>query len=201
MSPTNIRKAWPMLDRAGTSFDDQATIEPFGLPVYTVFVEEFPQETLDKYAKLLNHGIEGQWLSDALDPTKAFGAVDPSLPSKVPKLCISGVLKNRDAQSRYIMSNPPPGMKEPLDFLLVVQGKNASERSKIVVEHKLEDAATSMLHEAINGYSVVFTGAILRSDSNKLFSQTGLFELKKVPDIAALNDFDSHGLPRIRIIC
>lgn len=85
----------------------------------------------------------------------------------------------------------------------MIQGKNANERSKVVVEHTLEDAATSMLHEAINGFSVVFTGALLRSDSTKLFLQSKQrsYSFKKVPDIAALNDFESHGFDQIGIIC
>ncbi|KAI4280405.1 MAG: hypothetical protein L6R38_004500 [Xanthoria sp. 2 TBL-2021] len=203
MSPTNIRKASSLLDRAGTSFDDQASIQPFGQPIYTVYVHDFPQETVDQYTKVFNYGIEGQWLSNANDPTEVFRVVDPSAPYNVPKVCISSVMKKPPPSFRNPTSDPSPQPKEPLDFLLVIQGKNANERSKIVVEHTLEDAATSMLHEAINGFSVVFTGALLRSDSTKLFLQSKQrnYSFKKVPDIAALNDFESHGFDQIGIIC
>jgi hypothetical protein len=41
---------------------------------------------------------------------------------------------------------------------MIVQGKGASTRSKVVVKYTLEDISTAMLFEALNGYSVVFSG-------------------------------------------
>ncbi|KAL8881884.1 MAG: hypothetical protein Q9192_007695 [Flavoplaca navasiana] len=201
MSPTNIRKARGLLDRAGSTFDDQATIEPFGRPVYNIYVNGFSQDTLDKYVKVFNHGIEGQWLSNANDPSRVFRIVDPSAPCNVPKMCISSAMKKPSSPYNNQMSDTSPEPKEPLNYLLVVQGKNANERSKIIVEYSLEEAATSMLHEAINGFSVVFTGALFQSDSNRLFSERNRFKFKKVPDVASLNGFGSCGYDQIGIIC
>lgn len=202
MSPTNIRFASSLLDRAGSSFDDQATIQPFGRAVYTVYVHDFPQETVNQYAKVFNHGVEGHWLSNANDPRKILRVVDPSAPYNIPKVCMSSLMK-KPPPFRNSTSDPSPQPKEPLDFLLVIQGKNANERSKVVVSHSLEDAATSMFHEAINSFSVVFTGALLRSNSTKLFFQERewIYSFKKVPDIAALNDLESSGFNQIGIIC
>ncbi len=207
MSPTKIRKAAELLGRAGSTFDDQVTIEPFGRSVYTVYVAQFPQEHVDRYTELINHGNEGQWLSWANDLTRAFKVVEPSLPFGIPKVCISWVLKGhaRWTYNEKIDTSQQP--KEPLDSLLIVQGKNERERSKVVVARSLEDAATSILHEAINGYSVVFTGALLRSDLNKLFSdaKSCIFSLKKLPDVAALNAFsgskEAQTFQQIGIIC
>ena len=198
MSPTNIHFASSLLNRAGSSFSDQATIQPFNRPVYTVYIPEFPPETVRKYAKLFNEGIEGKWLSYANDSTEILRVVDPSSPSNIPKVCISAVMSPNPRTS-----DPSQQPKEPLDFLLVIQGENANERSKVVVEHTIEDAATSMLHEAMNGFSVVFTGALLRSDSSMLFTQhkTRQYNVEKVSDIAALNASDSRRFGEISIIC
>ena len=211
MSPTNIHKAAQLLNHVGSTFDSQVTIMPSGRRAYTVYVAEFSQETVDKYTKLIIRGIEGQWLSWGNDPTRVFRVVEPSLPFDIPKVCISWVLK-RHAGSIYDeeideeidISQQP---REPLDYLLVFQGKNASERSKVVVARSLEDATTSILHEAINGYSVVFMGALLRSDMNELFSdaKSCILSLKKLRDVGVLNLFsgseEAQTLRQIGIIC
>ncbi|KAI4191388.1 MAG: hypothetical protein LQ346_004764 [Caloplaca aetnensis] len=205
MSPINIRKGDALLQRAGTTFDDQAFIGPLQRPVYLVYVSAFLQEDVDKYAKLFDHGVEGQWLSHANDPTGLLRVVDAGPPCAVPKLTISSILENPPLAKKmkvYPFQEP----RELMDLPLVVQGKDASGRSKVVVARSFEDAATSMLHEAINGFSVVFTGALLRSDMNHLFSskRSRPFDFKKVPDVAALNNFSTkttRDCGKIGILC
>ncbi|KAL8913864.1 MAG: hypothetical protein Q9172_007205 [Xanthocarpia lactea] len=207
MSPTNIHKAAQLLNHVGSTFDSQVTIMPSGRRAYTVYVAEFSQETVDKYTKLINRGIEGQWLSWGNDPTRVFRVVEPSLPFDIPKVCISWVLKQLAGSTYDEEIDTSQQTEEPLYCLLVVQGKNARERSKVVVARSLEDATTSILHEAINGYSVVFMGALLRSDMNELFSdaKSCIFSLKKLPDVAALNAFsgskEAQTFQQIGIIC
>ncbi|KAL8838914.1 MAG: hypothetical protein Q9170_001951 [Blastenia crenularia] len=207
MSPTNIHYASALLDRAGSKIDVQATIQPFGIGVYEIYTPAFSQEAIDKYAELLNHGVEGQWLSNASDPTRLFRVVDPSPPAGIPKVCISRALEDSSRSGRYGKSETSQQPTEPLHYLLIVQGKNASERSKVVVERSLHEVATSMLHEAMNGYSVVFTGALRRSDMNKLFSRkkTTNFSFKIMPDVATLTfsatSRDFQATEQLGIIC
>lgn len=52
--------------------------------------------------------------------------------------------------------------QKPPDHLLVIYGRNVYERSQMVKEHNLENAATLVVYKAINGFSIVFTGARLR---------------------------------------
>ncbi|KAL8919741.1 MAG: hypothetical protein Q9208_006607 [Pyrenodesmia sp. 3 TL-2023] len=202
MSPTNIRKAPALLQHAGKTLDDQATIQPFNRPVYTVYISEFLQEDLNKYSKLFNHGIEGQWLSNSRNPTGGvLKVVDPSPPSTIPKISISWVLNPTST------STQSPQLEYPLDFILVIQGNNALERSKVIVARSAEHAATSMLHEAMNGFSVVFTGALLRSDTEELFSSSERsqpFQFVKMPDVMALmacTNKMSKKCGEVRIIC
>ena len=42
---------------------------------------------------------------------------------------------------------------QELAYIMIVQGKEASTHSKVVVEHTLDDIASAILFEALNGYS------------------------------------------------
>ena len=84
MSPTNTRKAYELLYRAGSNFDDQATLMPFNKPVYNFYVESFPQEAVDKFDRLFNHGVEERRLSYRNDPIKVSKVVETSPASPVP---------------------------------------------------------------------------------------------------------------------
>ncbi|KAL9011884.1 MAG: hypothetical protein Q9173_003315 [Seirophora scorigena] len=180
MGQTNIRKASGLLLGAGSTSENQVIIQPFGIGAYTVYIPSFSQELVNKYIKLLNHGLEEQWLSHVNNPMQTLRVLDPSQLSSIPKVCISGAVKDTSSQQQQ--------PKASLDYLLIVQGNNASERSKTVVERSLEDVVTSILHEAMNRCSTVFTGTLLRSDMNEVFSPMRSFKLSchKMPDVAAL---------------
>ena len=204
MSPTNIRHASDLLTRAGRPFDDQATIQPFGKQVYTIYTDTNPQEVLDKYASLFRHGVEGKWLSYGNNITKIIQVVQPSQPSSIPKVLISCALALDPRPSDFKSQDQEP--REPLDFLLIIQSGAASERSKLVVARSRTEAATTMLHEAMNGFSTVFTGALFRSDMNLLFHDNtkGGFSLRKCHDVASLNTFSeerSKHAQELGVIC
>ena len=155
MSPTNIRHASDLLTRAGRSFvDDQATIEPFGKQICTVYNDTFPKEVLDSYANLFRHGVEGKWLSYGNDLRKMIQVVQPSQPTNIPQLLISCALADDPRPDHFRAQDRQP--REPLDFLLTIQGGAASERSKLVVARSRTDAATTMLHEAMNGFYCLY---------------------------------------------
>lgn len=204
MSPTNIRYASDLLTRAGTIFDDQATIQPLGKQVYTIYTDTFLQEALDTYASLFRHGVEGRWLSYSNDFTKVIKVVQPSPPSDIPKLVISCALAEDSRPGSPEAPDQHPG--ESLDLLLIFQGSAASQRSKLAVARSLTDAATIMLHEAMNGFSTVFTEALLRSDMKQLFHDGGYrgYSLRKCQDVASLNAFSkerSEDEDELGVIC
>ena len=66
--------------------------------------------------------------------------------------------------------------KEPLNSLLIVQGKRASEQSKAIIEPNRMNAATTMMHETLNGFSVFLVGGILESDKHRLFRSSKMFQ-------------------------
>ena len=65
------------------------------------------------------------------------------------------------------------------------------------MEQNREEAASTILHEALNGFSVVFVGALLGSDIDQLFQNKEVqgIRFKKLSDIRSLNAFseNNHG--------
>lgn len=51
-----------------------------------------------------------------------------------------------------------------LEYLLVIQGCNGTIRSRLLVRWDLEATDAEMLYESANGYSVVLSGALMKSD-------------------------------------
>ena len=209
MSPTNIRHGSELVSRAGQSWDDLATIMPFGRKVYIDCLNNFPQEVINTYTKLLDKGIQGQWLSSGKDVTRTINVVEPSPPLEIPRVCMSHALSQEPRYPQPIKHESAPQPWEQLGYLLIVQGRNACERSKVVVEQRKNDAGKAMLHEAMNGFSVVFTGAMLRSDICALFDERRTWHpsFKKVPDIPSLVEFSQKNAQvvgdtlQIGIIC
>lgn len=54
-----------------------------------------------------------------------------------------------------------------LSFLAIIQGSGGSAVKKLIVANDYPQIATSIFNEAINGYSVVFTGACLKRELEK----------------------------------
>lgn len=124
-------------------------------------------------------------MSNADAPNARLRTVLAASTSEYPKVCIDPglILSRPDLQQ--------PGTHKPiLTYIFLVQGKNASERTKIVAKPTRDAAAAAMLHEIMNGYSIVFSGAFLSSNVWKLLPATpttGRWKFSKVKDVAGLN--------------
>ena len=195
MSPTNIHNASDLLRHAGYPIEDQAIIQPFGRQVY-IDVGAHSQEDINKFRKLLNCGIQDQWVSNTGDNFPAFRVVYTAGLINIPKVCVSDAFASKfalkDSGHRRHERPGEPGNepKEPLCYILIVQRSNASERSKIITKSTLEGAARAILHEAADGFSVVFSGATFRTNVANMFPEyesSGNFNFVKVTDIAELN--------------
>ena len=94
-----------------------------------------------------------------------FSARQPQ-PSAIPKITLSpGVSKFW----REPLRRPIPESETTLEiaFIAVIQGSAGSAVKKVVVSSEYPNIATAIFNEAINGYSVVFTGACLKSELEK----------------------------------
>lgn len=155
MGQTNIHRASALLSRAGISFEDQARIEPCGKEIYLNF-ESLPQEEINKIGPLLNHGSQDTWVSRNITDYR-FRPVSAPPPIAYPKVCVSFGLKERltrDPMSSYSTPRKPDELpNEALGFIIVVQGANASERSKVVTKTTLEAVSKFNFHQMSTGKS------------------------------------------------
>ena len=90
----------------------------------------------------------------------------------------------------------------------MVQVVNASERSKVFTKTTLDGVARAILHEAANGFSMVFSGAVFRSNIAKMFLENGSpgdLRFVKVKDIAELKELaplkTNHNGEKVGILC
>ena len=159
-------------------------IQPIAKSVFLA-TNEFSQRDLDDFAPLFNSGIQDKWISNVHNVNSKSKVVEPAIPTDIPMIGVSpGLLQTRPD----ILSKDAPS----LAYIFLVQGKNAAERSKAVAKVTRDAAAAAMFHELINGYSIVFSGAILTCNVAKIFPPTPMnVKLKfcKVQDIAGLHNF------------
>ena len=158
-------------------------IQPVAKSVFLV-TNEFSQQDLDDFAPLFNSGIQDKWVSNVYTANAKFKVIEPATPSDIPMICVSpGLLQTRPD----ILSQDAPA----LAYIFLVQGKNASERTKAVAKVTRDAAAAAMFHELINGYSIVFSGAILTCNVTKIFPPMPMnikWKFSKVRDIAGLQN-------------
>ena len=158
-------------------------IQPVAKSVFLV-TNDFSQQDLDDFAPLFNSGIQDKWVSNVYNLNGRFKVIEPATSGDIPMICVSpGLLQNRPD----ILSRDAPA----LAYIFLVQGTNASERTKAVAKVTRDAAAAAMFHELINGYSIVFSGAILTCNVAKIFPPTPMnVKLKffKVKDIAGLHN-------------
>ena len=69
---------------------------------------------------------------------------------------------------------------------MIVQGRQASASSNVVIKYTLADIQSALLFEALNAYSVVFSGVILKTSIPVLLGHTRTPRLRKVGDVEAL---------------
>lgn len=114
-----------------------------------IIANDITQQDLDKFSTVLNSGTEDRWVSNTDVPSSRFRIVMAATTIDIPKVCISPGL---------IWSKPdlqPPGMPA-LTYLFLVQGKNASERTKVVSKPTRDGAAAAMLHEVSTPFDLFF---------------------------------------------
>ena len=148
MNYPRIEYASQLVDGVKLSSECVAMIQPVSKPVY-IIADGFTQQDLDKFSTVLNSGTEDRWMSNTDVPSSRFRVVMAATTIDIPKVCISpGLIRSKpDLQ--------PPGMPA-LTYLSLVQGKNASERTKAVSKPTRDGAAAAMLHEVSNLFDLFF---------------------------------------------
>ena len=86
------------------------------------------------------------------------------MPLARPQVNVSAALQEIDS-SREMDSGPKA---EELAYVLIIQGKTGATRAKLLIESDLDRAQAAIMYEAINGYTVAFSAAILKKNVSRL---------------------------------
>lgn len=193
MGRTNIPTAASLFKLSGTSYEYIAYIEDADKMVYIVSTS-LTQVDLDRYADLLRTNILGSWVRKCKGSPATFAYSEPDLALSVPKVIVSsgmrmpGVERDRYSGVRKVDEENP--QQEELVYILITQGRLGDVVSKIVIEPTLDRAAAHAMHEALNGYSTVFTAVMLKVNIGKL--QDGSYSFKVVKDRGTLKTIDKE---------
>lgn len=111
---------------------------------------------------------QNRWIHNRLQTSSLsedFSARQPQ-PSSIPKVTLTpGVSKFWKAPIRRPVL--PEGTILEVVFIAIVQGSGGNAVRKIIVANAYPQIATSVFNEAVNGYSIVFTGACLKRELEK----------------------------------
>lgn len=127
-------------------------------------------------------------------PTRAGSSCE-----EIPRINISNGMqrlgKERSLDPGIPQVHDRPSLNDGLQetellYVLIVQGQTGDTTCKLVIETSLEKACSAMMYEALNGYSTVFTAAILRGSLENLRDET--YTLKAARDCKMLRTIDSN---------
>ena len=118
----------------------------------------FSQRDVDRYQWCFRAIELGKWISQgSVGKTVRVVTADAGMP--VPRIVVGPGL----AQTTEVH-------QQPLSFVLAIQGVSGLDKLKVVLEDSIDKAAATMLHEALNGYSTVFSAAFSPSFTAPLFT-------------------------------
>jgi len=180
------------------------------MPIVVIGLE-FAQEDLDRHINLIRYGQNDAWaqlLSSVPknlggppeQPKIAYGSAD--LQSKIPKIHISKGLNDFQHSRHYLLKTEEQNsLKQPdLAYILVVQGSSGAFRSKLVMRTNLKMTGAEIFYEAVNGFSVVFTSAVLKKNLEKRGDLKYCF--KKVESLDELLNVDADESEKvIGVLC
>lgn len=196
MGSTNIRFARDLLRHAGGE-----QFMPAIMPELNRFVHLqghfFEQEELDTYAKLLSDLRKDTWLHKDKQGNLVTGRADD--PIDRPSVLTSSGLKENHRPAVRRIDEPDTTPKQALAFVLVIQGKSAALCGKVRLFYTLDAAAAAMFAEAANGYSTVFSAAILRADAKRFMVEAPGY--RKVDTISALAESGGEKGKAIAMLC
>ncbi|KAF2803386.1 uncharacterized protein BDZ99DRAFT_526742 [Mytilinidion resinicola] len=163
MGRNNVRKGSDLLQRAGSQIDIASVIPEFGDQPRYIVGHDMSQIDLERFINVIRHGQNDAWMQ----PQSSL-ANSPITPAT--NCLVTCEARNiiRGFPPRYHQTTRKPVVKESdVVFILVVQGRSGSNRSKFVLRTGLEATGAELFFEAANGFSVVFSGAMLKTNMDK----------------------------------
>lgn len=204
MGRANIHRAEALAGRAGSSFEEIALIPHANKLVYIVS-SELSLVQLDQISEILRKCKAGSWIQQQNDSDRGYSYCQSDLGVDVPRINISNgmhrLVNNRSLypavsheQDESLLNKGFPATD--LQYVIVVQGQTGNIKCKLVVGSTLGAACSAMLYDALNGYSTVFTAAILKANLENIRDDT--YVLKAVHDLKTLRDLNND--PKNRVV-
>ena len=126
-----------------------------------------------------------------------FSARQPQA-SRIPKVTLTpGVSKFWRTPMRRPVA--PEDAQPRFSFIAIIQGNGGNAVQKLIVVNEYPEIATCIFNEAINGYSVVFTGACLKRELEKAkdYGPSNLaVTWRKVTSLDEMFDLRARARPR-----
>jgi hypothetical protein len=131
MGVTDFRNARDLVMPAGTTFDDTGILHPLNAALLVISAPTTDQE-LEKWFPILGYHNEDQWVSHM--PNGDIQIVEPPAASAVPQIRVNPGLETKVRVRGGDMQKEDQERMErqKLAYIMIVQGKQASTRSKIV---------------------------------------------------------------------
>jgi len=192
MGQTNIRSGRGILEKAGRPIEDTAIIPEFQKYVL-ITGHNFSINDIQKYWHLLRFGHSDVWnkkgpgLSD-------YQKVEADQASQIPMVHVSRALK-----PKYGVGDS--SNSDEVVYITVVEGRNGHIRSKLVEQTDLARVGSDILYECANGYSVVFSGAMLRADWKERLTWPRGVSFERVENKKDLVEAREAGQRVIKIWC
>ncbi|KAK2805588.1 hypothetical protein FQN50_006103 [Emmonsiellopsis sp. PD_5] len=168
MGITNFRQPSDLLQRAGHRIDDVGILVATNGRLHTTGLTVDPFD-FENIIPILRCGILNKWVSE--NSLGRFQAANPPVALVVPRICVGPALQKRAFHPLKEDDRLGEFMENEVAFVMVVQGGSAFSCSKVVVQSSRDAVGTAMFSEALNGYSVVFTGVIPTVDASKLWGK------------------------------
>ena len=184
---TNIHHANQVLDYSGREVTIQAQIMPLGKAVFLIN-RGFTQDEVNTLAEVLRAPHSDVWQEFTSINIKPVSN-DKGVP--IPAIYISPAMEQESGSSgRLDSAKSGSGVSIELAWVIVVRGASGAMFSKVRVFYSRFAVAAGIMEDVLQGWSVVFSAAMLKRDVRRLgnvgveFEKVGRFsELVKSVDV------------------
>jgi hypothetical protein len=216
MGVTNIRSGHMLLEQAGKNLDQVAFIPENVMRSIYLEARSISKEELETYSNflLILRSDRDRWLDFRGWPLE-IPPRNPILPQAIvaPKVVLSPGLSRNWIQRGRKSEEQQVQEPEDLAFIAIVQGLAGASVIKVVVKYSAEAIGNAMFHELMNGYSIVFSGVLLKSEEKRRLScnvrwqkvetYDQLLQMKKSNEglVSPTNDSSFNPAYKIGIVC
>lgn len=171
---------------------------------------DFDQQTLDVYSDIFRCGMHDSWVSaveesETVVASQSLRRVTADGSLQIPKVHISPGLGDGRPHVRVVkrVDGRPVAEDEqkepsPRAFFAIVQGRSGALKSKLIWRSTRDDIGNEIFYEAANGYSTVFSGAVLKSQVNILSTAE---RFQKVQSVQEMDRLEAEGKGVVGVMC